>query len=1192
MNLKKLEAYGFKSFADKLTLEFNTGVTCIVGPNGCGKSNVSDAIRWVLGEQSPKNLRGKSMQEVIFNGTANRKALGYCEVSLYFDNTDRTYALDADEVIIKRKLFRSGDSEYYINNQTARLRDILDLFRDTGIGKDGYSVIGQGKIDGFLSAKPEDRRQIFEEAAGISKYKAKRIESQRKLDRTNDNLLRIKDKLDVYETRMAPLEKQSQEALRARELRERLKIAEVNHFIYLTEHNEEERSAVSQRLEKVTKSLTEAEREQAVLAEEYAYVQEKVHTSDDEYKRLTDEKLNLSIALSKKDGQNKLKAQELENTRKNLERLKAEVSEKNAAVSNHTASREANQKEQQQTILKIVENKKAEEDITEKLKEAETDVEKQRKEIDVTNEMLLSSADMWGQINGGLSKIKTEIALMEKNVEDYENSVDDKSRELKDVRKRLADTLAEYDRLTADRAEKKDIKLDIDKQYGQKFAANEDSVDRYNELRDTVAKLTSKVEYLEASKNSYGSYDAAVRFLMSRREDFIKDKILGVVGSAISTPAKFATAIEVALGGNINNMITADQKDTSFLIDFLNSNRGGRGTFMPLTAMRPRPLEDEYLEALEEDGCFGVAADLVKYDRRFRPAIETLLGRVVVVDTKDTAIEMSRRFRNAFRIVTLDGAHYAVNGTVSGGRKEGADSRIMSVEADLADAKRNLANNKQIMEVLAQDISEAKKELQKMEDTSSVLENIISKLDKELTVCEQKKEYMQREEERLNGEVERLKKLISDAKSEIAVNENLYSIESKKMDNTSGERVNTNDLLDKLAVSLRQKEEKRNAISTERIEIIASGKQLEEKLTSIERSIDISAETITRLNREILDAGVQINILTTDEARIVAELERLASEMADNEELAAIQKEIEKIEAFKTELSVKQETLRRNEQKNSEVISSLSATKAKAEAALERIESDIKLAGERVQEDYGMDYEAALELKDYEFDDAKGVQLAKQLRKDLNSMGEINEKAIEDLASMSAEYGELKIHFDDITEAKESLEETIRDLTVKMETNFSESFEKIKINFAEVFTELFDGGRGMLDLDIERGQSVLDAGIIIAAEPPGKRLQNIDLLSGGERAMTAIALIFAIIKLHPMPFCVLDEVDAPLDDNNADTYAKYLKKFSQKTQFIIVSHRKPTMELADELYGITMQEKGVSKFFSVKLSDALKMAKE
>lgn len=1192
MNLKKLEAYGFKSFADKLTLEFNSGVTCIVGPNGCGKSNVSDAIRWVLGEQSPKNLRGKSMQEVIFNGTANRKALGYCEVALYFDNVDRTYAIDADEVIIKRKLFRSGDSEYYINNEQSRLRDILDLFRDTGIGKDGYSVVGQGKIDSFLSAKPEDRRQIFEEAAGISKYKAKRIESQRKLDRTNDNLLRIKDKLDVYEDRMAPLEKQSQEAMRARELRERLRVAEVNHFIYLTEHNAEEKKSVSQRLEKLNKSLAEAEREQSLLAEGYASVQEQTRTSDDEYRRLTDEKLNLSIELSKKDGQNKLKAQELENTRKNLARLRAETEEKNAAVSNHSASLEANRREQEQTLEKIIKNKKAEEEITESLKQAEGEVEKQRKEIDVTNEMLLSSADMWGQINGGLSKIKTEIALMEKNIEEWQNSAEDKTRELKDVRKRLADTLAEYDRLVADRAEKKDIKKDIDNQYAKKFADNEDSVDRYNELRDTVAKLTSKAEYLEASKNSYGNYDAAVRFLMSRKEDAVREKILGVVGSAISTPPKFATAIEVALGGNINNMITADQSDTSFLIDYLNRSRGGRGTFMPLTAMRPRPLEDEYLDALEEDGCFGVAADLVKYDRRFRPAIETLLGRVVVVDTKDTAVDMTKRYRGAFRIVTLDGAHYAVNGTVSGGRKEGADSRIMSVEADLAETKKQLSSHKQLMEVLASDIAEAKKELQKMEDTNSVLDNIIAKLDKELTVCEQKKEYMQREEARLVAETDRLRKTIADTRKEIAVNENLYSIESQKMDSTSGDRVNTNDLLEKLAVELRKKEEKKNAVAAERIEIIAGGKQLEEKLTSIERSIDISRETITRLNREIVDAGVQINILTADENRIVVELNRLASEMADNEELVAIQKEIDRIEKLKTELSVRQEELRRKEQHNSEVLSSLTATKAKAEAALERIDSEIKLVGERVMEDYGMDYEAAIELKDYEFDDAKGVQMAKQLRRDLNSLGEINEKAIEDLATMSAEYSELKLHFDDITEAKESLEETIRDLTVKMETNFSESFEKIKVNFAEVFTELFDGGKGMLDLDIERGQSVLDAGIIIAAEPPGKRLQNIDLLSGGERAMTAIALIFAIIKLHPMPFCVLDEVDAPLDDNNADTYAKYLKKFSEKTQFIIVSHRKPTMELADELYGITMQEKGVSKFFSVKLSDALKLAKE
>lgn len=1192
MNLKKLEAYGFKSFADKLTLEFNSGVTCIVGPNGCGKSNVSDAIRWVLGEQSPKNLRGKSMQEVIFNGTANRKPLGYCEVALYFDNADRVYAVDADEVVIKRKLFRSGDSEYYINNEQSRLRDILDLFRDTGIGKDGYSVVGQGKIDSFLSAKPEDRRQIFEEAAGISKYKAKRIESQRKLDRTNDNLLRIKDKLDVYEDRMTPLKKQSEEALKARELRERLRIAEVNHYVYLTEHNAEERNAVGQKLERLSLSLAEAEEQQAKLAEEYASVQERILSSDDEYKRLIDEKLELSIALSKKDGQNKLKAQELDNVRKNLDRLKAESAEKSSAVSDHTASREANRKEQEQTILRIVENKKAEEEITTELKEADSAVERQRKQLEVTNEMLLSNADTWGQINGGLSKIKAEIALMEGSLEENEEALGLKTAELRDVRKKLDDVLAEHKRLSDDRAEKADIKKDIEKQYAEKFTVCEDTRDRYNELRDTVAKLTSKVEYLEASKNNYGAYDSAVRFLMGGKDNAVKEKILGVIGGVISTPSQFSTAIEVALGGNINNMITADQKDTSFLIDYLNANRGGRGTFMPLTAMRPRPLEDEYLEALDEEGCYGVAADLVKYERRFRPAIETLLGRVVVVDTKDTAVYLTKKYRSAFRIVTLDGAHYAVNGTVSGGKKEGADSRMLSVEADLADAKRKLANDKHILEVLSQDLDEYKKDLRKMEDTESVLVNIIAKTEKELTVCEQKKEYMLKEEERLVRETERLKESISDLKNKIAANNTLFETESKKIDSASGDRVNANDLRERLAAELRLKEKEREEISSRRIEIVARGKQLEEKLTSIERSMDISAETIARLNREILDAGVQINVLCADESRIVSELERLVAETTGNEELVAVQQEIEKIERFKTELTIKQENLRRNEQKTSENISALSASKAKAESALERIESDIKAAEERVFEDYGMDYNSALELKEPDFDDAKGVQLAKQLRRELNAMGEINEKAIDDLAEMNAEYAELKIHYDDITEAKESLEETIKDLTVKMETNFTESFEKIKVNFAEVFTELFDGGRGMLDLEIERGQSVLDAGIIIAAEPPGKRLQNIDLLSGGERAMTAIALIFAIIKLHPMPFCVLDEVDAPLDDNNADTYAKYLKKFSSKTQFIIVSHRKPTMELADELYGITMQEKGVSKFFSVKLSEALKMAKE
>lgn len=1190
MNLKKIEAYGFKSFADKLTLNFNSGVTCIVGPNGCGKSNVSDAIRWVLGEQSPKNLRGKSMQEVIFNGTANRKAMGYCEVSLFFDNTERTYAVDADEVIIKRKLFRSGDSEYYINNDQCRLKDILDLFRDTGIGKDGYSVVGQGKIDSFLSAKPEDRRQIFEEAAGISKYKAKRLESQRKLDRTADSLLRIKDKLAVYEERMGPLRKQSEEALKARELKTRLRIDDVNHFIYLSEHNAEERRAVHAKLDKTNASLDNAEKERQELETKYAEVQEEIKNIDVTYKELTEQKLSLAVALSNKTGLNNLKMQQLETVKGDLSRLAGEIKEKNAAIIDHTASIEANKKEHQDTIALLIETKKKEEEIDKKYAEVESAVEKQRKEIEVTNEMLLSSANAWGEINGGLSKLKAEIALMEKSVDEDEQALELRKAELKENDKKLADVDAEIDRLNADRAEKKDIKKDIETQYGDKLAAYEDSQDKYNELRDTVSKLTTKVEYLEASKNSYVNYDSAVRVLMDA-EDHVKSKVLGVIGSVITTPQQFATAIEVALGGNINNMITENQQDTSFLIDYLSKNRGGVGTFLPLTAMRPRPLEDKYLDALDEDGCYGVAADLVKYDRKFRPAIETLLGRVVVVDTKDTAVRMVERYHSAFRIVTLDGAHYAVSGAVSGGRKQGADARVLSVEADLNEAKRNLAANKKIMEVLSTDVEEYRKVLKEMEATARVLDGIIAKLDKDIGILEQKKEGYAVENKRLVAETERLSTLIADNKSKIELNNNLYEIESAKIDSNSASREDNSDLLGRLAQVLKDKERERDKVNTERTEIVLRAKQAENTLTELEKAIAISGRTVDRLNGEINEAKIQTSILSAEQKRIEEELARLASEMTDNAEMAELQQKIDAFDARKLDLNNKQEELRRAQLKNGETVSHLAAAKAKAESTLERIESEMNAAGERVKEDYGLDYDGAMAFREDDYDDERGVNEAKVIRRELAKMGDINEKAIEDLAVMNAEYAELKIHFDDITEAKASLEETIKDLTLKMETNFSESFEKIKANFAEVFTELFDGGRGMLDLDMEKGMSVLDAGIIIAAEPPGKRLTNIDLLSGGERAMTAIAIIFAIIKLHPMPFCVLDEVDAPLDDANADTYAKYLKKFSKDTQFIIISHRKPTMELADDLYGITMQEKGVSKFFTVKLSDALKMAK-
>lgn len=928
------------------------------------------------------------------------------------------------------------------------------------------------------------------------------------------------------------------------------------------------------------------------MESEFAKLQEDSKNRDSEYKRLSDEKLTVSIRISTKNGKNDLNLQKLEQIKSELSRLEGEISQKSAAINDHTASREANIRERETVFTDIRNAKQAEEEIEKKVAKVEEAVAWQRKEIDVTNEMRISSADQMGQISSDISKVKTEIGLLEKRLEESAEELNDKRREFKENEKKLTDCKAELERLNADREEKAAFKKDVDGSYGEKLESFEDTQDRYGEIKATIANLTTRIEMLEQSKNNYGNFDGAVRFLMNCKDNSVKEKILGVVGTAISTSSQYSTAIEVALGGNINNMITADQQDTSYLIDYLNQNRGGRGTFLPLTAMRPRPLEDKYLEALDTEGCIGIAADLVKYERRFRPAIETLLGRVVVVDTKDTAIKMAKRYSNAFRIVTLDGAHYAINGAVSGGQQAGRDSGTLRVEADITEAKRRLAAKKKEMEVIFAELNEGKSALKEMETTSRVLSEIIAKIDKDIAATEKNCEYLSKESARLKSETDRLNESISTDKREIAHKQSALASVSEQEGSTSSKRVDINEQLIKLTAELKDKERERDIAVAERTDIILKLRQLDNKLTEMEKNIDLAARNIDRLNLEILESQSRVKVMEAEAKRIAEELERIAAEQTDDEELKAIQDALNELDQMKWEIEKRQNALHFEEKRTATLIKDQSARKAKAEGDLERIETEMRQVGEKVHEEYGLDYDAAAELKDVDYDDERGVQSAKLLRRELAKMGDINEKAVEDLAEKNAAYQEKKVHYDDLTAAIASLESTIKDLTADMEKRFAESFAQIKINFAEVFTELFGGGRGVLELELSKDTGILEAGININAEPPGKRLQNIDLLSGGERAMTAIALIFAIIKLHPMPFCVLDEVDAPLDDANADTYAMYLKKFSKSTQFIIVSHRKPTMERADELYGITMQEKGVSKFFTVKLSEALAMVKQ
>lgn len=1190
MHLRRIEAYGFKSFADKIELDFNNGVTCIVGPNGCGKSNVSDAIRWVLGEQSAKVLRCKNMQEIIFNGTANRKALGYCEVSLFFDNTDKTYNIDCEELTITRKLYRSGDSEYYINKEKARLKDILDLFRDTGIGKDGYSVVGQGKIDAFLSAKPEDRRQIFEEAAGISKYKAKRLEATRKLEKTANNIEIIKGSLASYEQRIAPLEKQAKITLKARTLRERLKILEVNHYIYLTEHNSELKASLQSKLNDVEIKLKELSTSKQKCDWKYNAVGEELENLDSLYASLTSKRLELSVEYTKKEGKNRELSVELEALKKNIDRLDTEIKEKTFAIATHEKSKESSNNEHQQTIKEFCEAQNAEQELANLCEELSKAVERQKQEKEITNEMLYNSMGVWSNKNADLSRIEAEIRGLKAAKEESEDNIDKLKRELKEEDKKLAEKELSLSAYIADREEKYSLKKDINEAYEKKLSVLQESEDSKNELRDSITRLNSRMENLENNKNLYSNYDYAIRFLMNQKDERVKSKILGVLGSVISTSPQFATAIEVALGGSVGNIITKDQQDTSYLIDFLNINKGGRATFAPLSAMRPKPLEDRFLEALDEEGCYGVAADLVKYDRQFRPVIETFLGRVIVVSDKPTAVRMVEKYRNAFRIVTLDGAHYANNGTVTGGKREESDTRLLSMESDIAEGKKQLEKLKKSLAIISDDIVDLQKELKELENNSRALTDIIIGLDKRIGAEEQGKLFIVASKARIEGEIAKINQNLQKINDELTANNALYKITQSEVNSKSNEKLDSSEVLSELGRKLTEKEGQLAKATEKRTQALLRVKSLENKLSEIEKNIKFTAVSIDRLTKEINENDA---VLCTERSRsevIVKEIERIALESASSAELDEIKQKLEDMDGKKLTLKLNRDELFREIQATTDALQKVVDSKARYEANLENLDKEIVAVSEKMSEDYNLSTEEIMALREDGYEDNKGVAESKVLKKDIASLGDINEMAVEDLEEISAEYNKLKVHFDDVSAAKLELELTIADLTKKMEIIFAESFEKIKVNFSQVFTELFDGGRGYLDLDMEKGMSILDAGIKIEAEPPGKKLQNIDLLSGGERAMTAIAIIYAIIKLHPMPFCVLDEVDAPLDDSNADIFAKYLRKFSKNTQFIIVSHRKPTMELADQLYGITMQEKGVSKNLTVKLSEALKIA--
>ena len=1195
MNFKQLDMAGFKSFADKIEIKFGDGVTAIVGPNGCGKSNVADAIRWVLGEQSSKTLRGSSMQDVIFNGTEKRKSLSYCEVTMYFDNTDRFFNYDFDEIAITRKLYRSGESEYMLNKTLCRLKDITNLLYNSGLGKDGYSIIGQDQVGKILSSKPEDRRAIFEDAAGISKFKSRKVEAERKLERTKDNLLKIQLVVDEIERQLGPLQKQAEDAKIFLKLKEELKLLEVNAFVYQQENANEAKQKINARLNAIAEELALRQEELRAASENYANNMESIDAIDKSVERLHESILNLTVTLEKQAGE----------TNVIRERVKYLTEQ-----SNKFALNETNFNKLIEAVLEQIELKKQEaENLKEKLNSSKKEEEQLSNQyLMIIDELALSEGeaeqgqkevidalDKLAYIKANSSRLSAEQEASLSAIEEIDLKSSVLSGRINEQTKLLEEQKAKIKELDQTSKERKEILLKAKLE----ISALEEDLELLNRKRnDASTKIQvyeNRKRILEEMQAEHEGYAGSVKKLLkeSERNESFRKNMLGTLASLISVPEMYETAIETALGNAIQNIVTKNEQDAKVLIEYLKQNQFGRATFLPITSMRARNLSLEDKKYLLISGCHGIAKDLIKYNAEIENVISNLLGATVVVDNLDIAIKLAQNTRFGYKIVTLDGDIINPQGSMTGGSKKSEavnlisrDREIKTLAAEIEKFREEIAASNQTLSSLKSKLSDSQNKYDflavqdKKIDVELASENEkLASLNHLLETNIQEKEALQSNKIKLLNKIEVIEK-------ELASEIELESALSKG-------KTNANELVEQRSLRFAELKEKREKYNTEvtakRVLIASLEQELSSTFSEVERLEKQCAELKydLELNRDEKDQ-IDRNIEEANEL-VAIKLEENTSEES-RKKLASYKEEQANLESNKQKL---QQSLKELDEKRTFLIeetNKISERKLLEEMKVDKVDSDIDLMRERIKEEYELDYEACLNYKQEDFNLTKGLSEISKIKREITKLGYINVSAIEGSSILNERYEALKGQADDLTKAQNELVEIIEEVSSEMKTKFEEQFNRINANFQTTFRELFGGGNAKLELI--GSDNILEAGVEIYAEPPGKKLQSNTLLSGGEKALTAIAILFAILKLKPMPFCLLDEIEAALDEANVFRFAQYLKRFSKDTQFIVITHKKPTMELADALYGVTMEEKGVSKTVSVKLSEAVKSAEE
>jgi len=1180
--LKSIEMTGFKSFPEKTVMHMNGSIIGVVGPNGSGKSNISDAVRWVLGEQSPRMLRGGMMQDVIFAGTQTRKPRSYCEVTLLFDNSDGRIGNEYSEIEVTRKLYRSGESEYYINNAKCRLKDILELFRDTGIGKEGYSIIGQGRIDEILSEKSNDRRAVFEEAAGIMKYRVRKEEAERKLERTRANLIRVEDILREQAYMIEPLKKQAEDASVYLSLSKRLRSLDINLFL----RNYEKLSEKAARLATLKKELEEERAEkEARLADmnrRLAVQQENAR----EYERRGGElaqQLSVSMAeIERVEGEIRLCDERIANLHKDSERICEEIESLEKKLDALATNRKTNLSRLQQIESELEKYQMAAADSRKELESLTSAAEDRARVIETAQSEKLQSIEKMADMRTAVSALEEKDSLYAKRLDEIETQ----AAALTEESEKASDFLEALNKNIEWMAKKSD---DLRRRFNEAVQKERAASNLFAETQQTLEAArrehslsAASVRMLSDIKAGFEGYADSVKSLMlaGSSDPEIKKRIIGTVAEEMTVPAEYETAVEACLGAALQNIIVNDEYDAKALIQYLRRNSLGRVTFLPLQALKPRFLSAEEKRGLNDKGVVGIASELVSC-KNAQKAVDFLLGRTVIVKDSDTAIRVMRNSGQTFRVVTLEGDVFNAGGSITGGSLRREKSGLVSRDRREEELKQREKKLLEQVKALEKTLETRKTERDKLHEEIERLRAELHDNEIEAATSREKRDAIAASFEEMNNRIEALRSerlelqinrkqiaeeiaRFSEMQSRIRQSSETRSIDYKRLEDEYNKNA---ALIEQLKLRLHEAELKSAELFRENASVVGDNQRIDSERQETERvlaarkkTLELNAESQENLGQ--IKAQLKQNL--NEKQAALEELRKKQSDMAQGrnaslDELAELETLIERTRGEIAELT---EKVMRNG------------------FGIERTQSDMEAAQNRLWDTYQLTYANALSERD-DIDLTRAQSEADAIREQLRDMGSVNPTAIDEYAALKERMASLTMQKEDLEKAEADLHKLIASLVSEMRRAFRESFDIINAYFGRIFVELFEGGRA--ELRLEEGEDIMECGIEIVAEPPGKKLQKISLLSGGEKALTAICLLFALLKINPSPVCILDEIDAALDEANVRRFAEYLEKHADAMQFIVISHRKPTMAVCSCLYGLAMEEKGVSKLLSVRL---------